>query len=95
MSGDITRSQFAPTSDIPNKLSLEALRAQRSAPTFARDYTIGGEVERIVHTEVAAKRERRISFIENRLKELKGHIENEYGCMLLKGRSVRDFERSR
>ncbi len=75
--------------------ALEALRAQRSTPTFSRDYTIGGEIERAVHTEVGAQRERRISFMEARLREVKGHIENEYGRMRLKGHCARDFERVR
>lgn len=95
MSDDTIRSQAVPASEIPYKRALEALRAQRSVPTFSRDYTIGGDVECAVHTEVEAQRERRISFMEARLREVKGHIENEYGRMRLRGHSARDFERVR
>lgn len=95
MSEDAAWSQALPATEVSHKRALEALRAQRSRPTFSRDYTIGGEVERAVHTEVDAQRERRISFMEKRLCEAKGHIENEYGRMRLKGHSARDFERVR
>lgn len=95
MSEDSVRSQAQPVAEPPNRRALEALRAKRSAPTFSRDYTIGGEIERAVHTEVEAERERRISFIEKRLQEVKGYIENEYGRMRLKGHSARDFGRVR
>ena len=81
--------------EVAYKRMLETLRAQRDRPTFTRDYTIGGEVERTVHAEVATQRERRISFMETRLREAKGHIENEYGRMRRKGHSARDFERVR
>lgn len=83
------------TPEITFKRELEALRAQRRVPSFARHCTIGGEIERAVHTELDKERERRISFAATRLREMKGHIENAYGCAQLKNRVCWDFERSR
>lgn len=74
---------------------LEALRAQRQPPTLERDYTIGGSVEQIVHREVSEQRETRITDMETRFREMRGHASNEFGVSKQREVAARAFERSR
>ena len=75
---------------ITAKRELERLRAERRAPALSLGCTIGGEIQRSVHKELDAAREKRI-----RLLEIRGHATNEFGVSQLKSRARRDFERSR
>lgn len=72
------------------KRELEQLRAQRRTPALKPGYTIGGEIQRSVHKELDAAREKRI-----RLLEIRGHATNEFGVSQHRARAVKDFERSR
>lgn len=83
-------------SGIAYRRELERLRGERPTPTIGRDYTIGGSTEQAIHRELDALRERRIGVIENRLtREVKGHLENEFGISQQRDRAKKDFERSR
>lgn len=53
---------------IATKAMLDQLRAERARKTVHLDYTIGGPVEFIVDSTVAAERERRIHQEESTLK---------------------------
>lgn len=74
---------------------LEALRAQRQPPTLERDYTIGGSVEQTVHREVSEQRETRITQMEARFRETRGHAANEFGVSQQREVAAKAFERSR
>lgn len=80
---------------IAFKGELERLREQRRTPELTPEYTIGGSAQYSVHKEVDARRERSIARISNRLREVKGHLENEFGVFQHRARAVKDFERSR
>lgn len=80
---------------IAFKGELERLREQRRTPELTREYTIGGSIEQSVHRELDAQRERDIARINNRLREAKGHANNEFGVSQHRARARRDFERSR
>ena len=81
--------------DIKGKAELERLRTERRTPIFKREYTIGGGLEAAVHSEDDRKREVRIGVIENRLGEVRGHIENEFAVSQQRSRACHDFGRSR
>lgn len=72
------------------KRELEQLRAQRRTPALSPSYTIGGEIQRNVHKELDALREKRI-----RLLEIRGHATNEFGVSQQRGHAKKNFERSR
>lgn len=74
---------------------LEALRAQRQPPTLERDYTIGGTIEQSVHRSVSETRETRITQMEARFRETRGHATNEFGVSQQRDVPSRAFERSR
>lgn len=74
---------------------LEALRAQRQPPSLDREYTIGGTAEQSVHREVSEERETRITQMEARFRETRGHATNEFGVSRVREVASRDFERAR
>lgn len=74
---------------------LEALRAQRQPPDRQLEHTIGGSVEQSVHREVSESRETRITQLEHRFRETRGHAANEFGVSKLRSVPTRDFERGR
>lgn len=81
--------------EISYRPTLETLRAQRRAPVFELHHTIGGGIEQSVHHKLDALRERRIAVMDNRLREVKGHIENEFAVSNEREHARSDFERSR
>jgi hypothetical protein len=52
-------------------------------------------MEQSVHTTIDQRRETRIGVLESRLREVRGHAENEFGVAQAQGRARSDFERSR
>jgi hypothetical protein len=77
------------------KRELEILKEQRRVPLLTRELTIGGEVEQFVHAAEDRQRELRIAVIDHRLREIRGHVENEFAVAQQQSRACRDFERSR
>ena len=83
------------TPAIAYKRELEALREQRRKPTATLDCTIGGGSEQSLHRELDRLREQRIAVLDNRLRGVKGHIENEFAVSKEREHAKRDFGRSR
>jgi hypothetical protein len=82
-------------SGIRFKRELEILKEQRCVPLLMRELTIGGEIEQSVHAAEDRQRELRIAVIDHRLREVRGHVENEFAVSQQQDRARRDFERSR
>lgn len=81
--------------DISYARTLEHLRGQRRTPELEPRCTIGGEIEREVHSEIEQEREGRIKDMETRLTGARGHAESVFALANLKDRASHDFERSR
>jgi hypothetical protein len=77
-----------------SRTELERLRMRRGDPAPVLEYGLG-KPTRPALQRLDQLRESRARYIETRLRDIDGHIENEFACAQLKGHAKDDFERSR
>ena len=77
-----------------SRSELERLRIRRGTPTPVLEYKLGEPTQPKLRRldQLRAERER---YVENRLREIDGHIENEFACARVSGHAKFDFEMSR
>ena len=77
-----------------SRSELERLRTRRGTPAPVLEYKLGEPTQPKLRRldQLRSERER---YVESRLREIEGHVENEFACAGMSGRAKFDFERSR